>query len=48
MPPSAAWSRIATAVGSSHCSPNVIVPRHSLRDLQTLSAKSRMLHIREA
>src|ERR1700733_1094042 len=30
MPPSAARSRMATEVGSSHCNPNVIVPRHSL------------------
>src|SRR6202451_4666785 len=29
MPPSAARSRIARDVGSSHCSPKVIVPRHS-------------------
>ena len=30
IPPSAARSRMATAVGSSRCSPKVIVPRHSL------------------
>src|SRR6185437_16191958 len=36
MPPSAARSRIANAVLSSDCSPNVIVPRHSLETCRPL------------
>ena len=44
MPPSAARSRMATDVGSSHWSPKVIVPRHSRDTCEPGAAEADVTH----